>query len=183
MQHNISEDDVPLIANESTNMTNSKSMVVVAAVLLAPDTSVAFFSGQNVATRTLQLSSHRRMTTTSISAIGGPYLQKQPQPLGLSAVLLCFHQQRRLPSRKRATGRYGQLYQWLPSIDVGQFITKLDSEFMLLISQLIGMYYAHVPIRMSVVAVHQSDEKKRGLVVYAPVAPYVRDSAFHSWTS
>ena len=37
--------------------------------------------------------------------------------------------------------------------------------------QLIGIYYVHVPIRMSVVAVHQNDPNKRGLVVYAPVAP------------
>jgi len=37
--------------------------------------------------------------------------------------------------------------------------------------QLIGIYYVHVPIRMSVVAVHQNDERKRGLVVYAPIAP------------
>lgn len=37
--------------------------------------------------------------------------------------------------------------------------------------QLIGIYYVHVPIRMSVMAVHQEDEQKRGLVVYAPVAP------------
>ena len=37
--------------------------------------------------------------------------------------------------------------------------------------QLIGIYYVHVPIRMSVVAVDQKDETKRGLVVYAPVAP------------
>lgn len=37
--------------------------------------------------------------------------------------------------------------------------------------QLIGIYYVHVPIRMSVMAVHQDDPSKRGLVVYAPVAP------------
>ena len=37
--------------------------------------------------------------------------------------------------------------------------------------QLIGIYYVHVPIRMSVVAVHQNNPNKRGLVVYAPVAP------------
>lgn len=37
--------------------------------------------------------------------------------------------------------------------------------------QLIGIYYVHVPIRMGVVAVHQNDESKRGLVVYAPIAP------------
>lgn len=37
--------------------------------------------------------------------------------------------------------------------------------------QLIGIYYVHVPIRMSVMAVHANDEQKRGLVVYAPVAP------------
>ena len=37
--------------------------------------------------------------------------------------------------------------------------------------QMIGIYYVHVPIRMSVMAVHQNDPSKRGLVVYAPVAP------------
>ena len=37
--------------------------------------------------------------------------------------------------------------------------------------QMIGIYYVHVPIRMSVVTVHQNDPEKRGLVVYAPVAP------------
>ncbi|CAJ1934945.1 unnamed protein product [Cylindrotheca closterium] len=37
--------------------------------------------------------------------------------------------------------------------------------------QLIGIYYVHVPIRMSVMAVHQKDPSKRGLVVYAPIAP------------
>lgn len=39
--------------------------------------------------------------------------------------------------------------------------------------QLIGIYYVHVPIRMTVVAVHQNgdDDSRRGLVVYAPVAP------------
>jgi len=39
--------------------------------------------------------------------------------------------------------------------------------------QLIGIYYVHVPIRMSVVAVHQNNDnsKNRGLVVYAPIAP------------
>lgn len=41
--------------------------------------------------------------------------------------------------------------------------------------QLIGIYYVHVPIRMTVVAVHQNEssdsDKRRGLVVYAPVAP------------
>ncbi len=37
--------------------------------------------------------------------------------------------------------------------------------------QLLGIYYVHLPIRMSVVAVHQNDPTKRGLVVYAPVAP------------
>lgn len=37
--------------------------------------------------------------------------------------------------------------------------------------QLIGIYYVHVPIRMSVVAVRQDDEERRGLLVYAPVAP------------
>lgn len=40
--------------------------------------------------------------------------------------------------------------------------------------QLIGIYYVHVPIRMSVVAIHQNNirnDEKRGLLVYAPVAP------------
>ena len=37
--------------------------------------------------------------------------------------------------------------------------------------QMIGIYYVHVPIRMSVVAVHQNDPEKRGLVVFAPIAP------------
>jgi len=46
--------------------------------------------------------------------------------------------------------------------------------------QLIGIYYVHVPIRMVVMTVHQNDNDnngnsdnndKRGLVVYAPVAP------------
>jgi len=37
--------------------------------------------------------------------------------------------------------------------------------------QMIGIYYVQVPIRMSVVTVHQNDPNKRGLVVYAPVAP------------
>jgi len=37
--------------------------------------------------------------------------------------------------------------------------------------QMIGIYYVHVPIRMTVVAVHQNDPNKRGLVVFAPVAP------------
>jgi len=37
--------------------------------------------------------------------------------------------------------------------------------------QMIGIYYVHVPIRMSVLSVHQDDPNKRGLVVYAPVAP------------
>ena len=37
--------------------------------------------------------------------------------------------------------------------------------------QLLGIYYVHLPIRMSVVAVHPNDPAKRGLVVYAPVAP------------
>ncbi|KAL7539554.1 hypothetical protein ACHAXR_009384, partial [Thalassiosira sp. AJA248-18] len=37
--------------------------------------------------------------------------------------------------------------------------------------QLIGIYYVHVPIRMGVIAVHQNEESKRGLVVFAPVAP------------
>ena len=39
--------------------------------------------------------------------------------------------------------------------------------------QLIGIYYVHVPIRMSVMAVHQNEgeEDRRGLVVYAPIAP------------
>eukprot|EP00957_Ditylum_brightwellii_P023412 1766985-Ditylum_brightwellii.AAC.1 len=36
---------------------------------------------------------------------------------------------------------------------------------------MIGIYYVHVPIRMTVVAVHQNDPNKRGLVVFAPVAP------------
>mmetsp|Transcript_13032 Transcript_13032/g.18985 ORF Transcript_13032/g.18985 Transcript_13032/m.18985 type:complete len:494 (-) Transcript_13032:75-1556(-) len=36
--------------------------------------------------------------------------------------------------------------------------------------QMIGIYYVQVPIRMSVVAVHQNDDT-RGLVVYAPIAP------------
>ena len=43
--------------------------------------------------------------------------------------------------------------------------------------QLIGIYYVHVPIRMTVVAVQhygtqeEDNKKQRGLVVYAPVAP------------
>jgi len=37
--------------------------------------------------------------------------------------------------------------------------------------QLIGIYYVHVPIRMIALPVHQDDENKRGLMVYAPVAP------------
>ena len=37
--------------------------------------------------------------------------------------------------------------------------------------QMIGVYYVHVPIRMSVVTVHQNDPAKKGLVVYGPVAP------------
>jgi hypothetical protein len=37
--------------------------------------------------------------------------------------------------------------------------------------QMIGIYYVHVPIRMSVVTVHQNDPAKKGLVVYGPVAP------------
>jgi len=37
--------------------------------------------------------------------------------------------------------------------------------------KLIGIYYVHVPIRMTVVAVHQNDEKERGLLVFAPIAP------------
>ena len=39
------------------------------------------------------------------------------------------------------------------------------------LDQMIGIYYVHVPIRMSVLAVHQSDQSRRGLVVYGPVAP------------
>lgn len=37
--------------------------------------------------------------------------------------------------------------------------------------QMIGIYYVHVPIRMSVVTVHQNDPAKKGLVVYGPIAP------------
>lgn len=37
--------------------------------------------------------------------------------------------------------------------------------------QIIGIYYVHVPIRMSVVTVHQNDPTKKGLVVYGPIAP------------
>ncbi|NER26014.1 MAG: DUF4336 domain-containing protein [Symploca sp. SIO1C2] len=36
--------------------------------------------------------------------------------------------------------------------------------------QLIGIYYVHVPIRMTVVAMHQNDPSRAGLLVYAPVA-------------
>ncbi len=37
--------------------------------------------------------------------------------------------------------------------------------------QMIGIYYVHVPIRMTVSVVHQNDADKRGLVVFAPIAP------------
>lgn len=38
--------------------------------------------------------------------------------------------------------------------------------------QLIGIYYVHVPIRMTVVALEEyGEDKQRGLLVYAPVAP------------
>ena len=37
--------------------------------------------------------------------------------------------------------------------------------------QMIGIYYVHVPIRMTVVAVNQDDDRERGLVVFGPVAP------------
>ena len=37
--------------------------------------------------------------------------------------------------------------------------------------QLIGIYYVHVPIRMTVIAINQQQKQDRGLLVYAPIAP------------
>lgn len=57
------------------------------------------------------------------------------------------------PFNRRRTIRY----------EVGSGVYAFD--------QMIGIYYVQVPIRMSVMTVHQNDPSKRGLVVFAPVAP------------
>lgn len=57
------------------------------------------------------------------------------------------------PFKRRRTIRY----------EVGPGVYAFD--------QMIGIYYVHVPIRMSVIPVHQDDPNKRGLFVFGPVAP------------